>query len=406
MDPVHSRPVRFGALTLRFTGLPQGGPRLDEPNGEGWRALNKEAGSWILEVRDTDPRGDLVRPAADWEKLGELPTGGVVWRMVPPHGYRTFSDFVLAPGQDPRHGPDEVFGCVKENHDGFSYAHPADVAAPVTADLWPVVAPGHWYGTNGIRMTPSDVGGFCWSPGDRPVGRPPMHVLNLPVDTQSGAGSRTPLMDGFGRPADVTNWAREHVVTVPFPAVKDSDRSTLRQVRRSPVYTIQRDAQYRLEKYIDNEHRDSAQSVGYSVTKGVSQIQSAAWRAKVGVSVTAKGGIGIEAAEAGPSATVTVELGYSSATGVSELVSRTDTGTLRIPGRHAGAVYSVTHRLTVLREDGTPVGGAAGSLTFTPDQDYCFVQYPEADGDGNSVERLSRGEGVSGNRHGDVPDSL
>ncbi|MFD8322569.1 hypothetical protein [Kitasatospora purpeofusca] len=406
MDPVHSRPVRFGALTLRFTGLPQGGPRLDEPNGEGWRALNKEAGSWILEVRDTDPRGDLVRPAADWEKLGELPTGDVVWRMVPPDGYRTFSDFVLAPGQDPRHGPDEVFGCVKENHDGFSYAHPADVAAPVTADLWPVVAPGHWYGTNGIRMTPSDVGGFCWSPGDRPVGRPPMHVLNLPVGTQSGAGSRTPLMDGFGRPADVTNWARERAVTVPFPAVKDSDRSTLRQVRRSPVYTIQRDAQYRLEKYIDNEHRDSAQSVGYSVTKGVSQIQSAAWRAKVGVSVTAKGGIGIEAAEAGPSATVTVELGYSSATGVSELASRTDTGTLRVPGRHAGAVYSVTHRLTVLREDGTPVGGAAGSLTFTPDQDYCFVQYPEADGDGNSVERLSRGEGVSGNRHGDVPDSL
>ncbi|MFJ4798994.1 hypothetical protein [Kitasatospora purpeofusca] len=406
MDPVHSRPVRFGALTLRFTGLPQGGPRLDEPNGEGWRALNKEAGSWILEVRDTDPRGDLVRPAADWEKLGELPTGDVVWRMVPPDGYRTFSDFVLAPGQDPRHGPDEVFGCVKENHDGFSYAHPADVAAPVTADLWPVVAPGHWYGTNGIRMTPSDVGGFCWSPGDRPVGRPPMHVLNLPVGTQSGAGSRTPLMDGFGRPADVTNWAREHVVTVPFPAVKDSDRSTLRQVRRSPVYTIQRDAQYRLEKYIDNEHRDTAQSVGYSVTKGVSQIQSAAWGAKVGVSVTAKGGIGIEAAEAGPSATVTVELGYSSATCVSELVSRTDTGTLRVPGRHAGAVYSVTHRLTVLREDGTPVGGAAGSLTFTPDQDYCFVQYPEADGDGNSVERLSLGEGVSGNRHGDVPDSL
>ncbi|CAN3977855.1 hypothetical protein [Kitasatospora purpeofusca] len=406
MDPVYSRPVRFGALTLRFTGIPQGGPRLDEPNGEGWRALNKEAGSWILEARDTDPRGDLVRPAADWEKLGELPTGDVVWRMVPPDGYRTFSDFLFAPGKDPRHGPDEVFGCVKESHDGFSYAHPADVAAPVIADLWPVVVPGHWYGTNGIRMTPSDVGGFCWSPGGEPVGRPPMHVLNLPIGTQSGTGSRKPLMDGFGRPADVTNWARERVVTVPFPAVKDSDRSLLRQVRRSPVYTIQRDAQYRLEKYIDNEHRDTAQSAGYSVTKGVSQIQSAAWRAKVGISVTAKGGIGIETVDAGPSATVSVELGYSSATGVSELVSRTDTGTLKVPGRHAGALYSVTHRLTAFREDGTPVGGAAGSLTFTPDQDYCFVQYPEADGDGNSVEKLSLGEGVSGNRHGDVPDSL
>ncbi|MEK2491586.1 hypothetical protein WN990_18725 [Kitasatospora purpeofusca] len=406
MDPVHSRPVRFGALTLRFTGIPQGGPRLDEPNGEGWRALNQEAGSWILEARDTDPRGDLVRPAADWEKLGGLPTGEVVWRMVPPDGYRTFSDFLFAPGKDPRHGPDEVFGCVKESHDGFSYAHPADVAAPVIANLWPVVVPGHWYGTNGIRMTPSDVGGFCWSPGGEPVGRPPMHVLNLPIGTQSGTGSRKPLMDGFGRPADVTNWARERVVTVPFPAVKDSDRSLLRQVRRSPVYTIQRDAQYRLEKYIDNEHRDTAQSVDYSVTKGVSQIQSAAWRAKVGISVTVKGGIGIEAVDAGTSATVSVELGYSSATGVSELVSRTDTGTLKVPGRHAGALYSVTHRLTVLREDGTPVGGAAGSLTFTPDQDYCFVQYPEADGDGNSVEKLSLGEGVSGKRHGDVPDSL
>ncbi|WP_406096919.1 hypothetical protein [Kitasatospora purpeofusca] len=406
MDPVYSRPVRFGALTLRFTGLPQGGPRLDEPNGEGWRALNKEAGSWILEARDTDPHGDMVRPAADWEKLGELPTGDVVWRMVPPDGYRTFSDFLLAPGQDPRHGPDEVFGCVKESHGGFTYAHPADVATPVIADLWPVVAPDHWCGTNGIRMTPSDIGGFCWSPGAKPVDRPPMHVLNLPIGTQRGTGSKKPLMDGFGRPADVTNWAREQVATVPFPAVKDSDRSVLRQIRRSPVYTIQRDAQYRLEKYIDNEHRDTAQSVGYSVTKGVSQIRTATWRARVGISVTAKGGIDIEAVDAGLRATVSVELGYSSATGVSELVSRTDTGALRVPGRHAGAMYSVTHRLTAFREDGTPVGGAAGSLTFTPDQDYYFVQYPEADGDGNSVEKLSLGEGVFGNRHGGVPDSL
>ncbi|MFD8695119.1 hypothetical protein [Kitasatospora purpeofusca] len=406
MDPVYSRPIRFGALTLRFTGIPQGGPRLDGPNGEGWRALGKEAGTWILEVRDTDPRSDMVRPAADWEKLGELPTGDVVWRMVPPDGYRAFSDFLFAPGQDPRHGTDEVFGCVKESHDGFTYAHPADVAAPVTADLWPVVAPGRWYGTNGIRMTPSDIGGFCWSPGREPVGRPPMHVLNLPIGTRRGTGSRKPVMDGFSRPVDVTNWAREQVVTVPFPAVKDRDRSLLRQVRKSPVYTIQRDAQYRLEKYIDNEHRDTAQSVGYSITKGVTQAQSDSWRAGVGISVTAKGGIGIGAAGAGPSATVSVELGYSSATGVSELLSRTDTGVLKVPGRHAGAMYSVTHRLTAFREDGTPVGGAAGHLTFTPDQDYCFVQYPEADSDRNNVEKLSLGEGVPGHRHGDFPDSL
>lgn len=93
---------------------------------------------------------------------------------------------------------------------------------------------------------------------------------------------------------------------------------------------------------------------------------------------------------------MSVELGYSSATGVSELVSRTDTGALRVPGRHAGAMYSVTHRLTAFREDGTPVGGAAGSLTFTPDQDYYFVQYPEADGDGNSVEKLSSARAFSG----------
>ncbi|MFJ4670551.1 hypothetical protein [Kitasatospora purpeofusca] len=163
------------------------------------------------------------------------------------------------------------------------------------------------------------------------------------------------MTDSFSRPVDVTNWAGEQVVTVPFPAVKDRDRSLLRQVRKSPVHTIQRDAQYRLEKYIDNQHRDTAQSVGCSITKGVTQARTDTWRAGVGISVTAKGGIGIGAAGgAGPSATPSVELGYSSATGVSELVSRTDTGVLKVPGRHTGAMYSVTHRLTAFRDDGTP----------------------------------------------------
>lgn len=359
-------------------------------NDEDWRVLAKAgAGDWQVLVRSTNPDDDMVRPPADWEQVGDLPNVKI-WRPIPPEGYKIFSDFGANPSEDPRTGLATIVACVKETHDGFTYAHPADVAQTEIENTWRVIAPDYWYGTNGIRITATSQGGFCYSTEGKPVDQLPMHVLNLPIDTQHGTEPQKPLMDSFSKPVDVTDWARERVIAVPFPAVKDSDKSMMWQVQNSPTYTLQRDAQYKLEKYIDNEHSSTELSVGYSVTKGVTETQTETWNAKVGVSVTAKGGIDIKVFKAEVSATVSVELGYSSATSVSEMINRTDTGALKTPGRHAGAMYSVNHRLTAFREDGIPVGGEASNLTFTPNQDYYFVQYPEADSDKNSVEKLSR----------------
>ncbi|MFJ1989391.1 hypothetical protein ACIOGT_37520 [Streptomyces microflavus] len=125
------------------------------------------------------------------------------------------------------------------------------------------------------------------------------------------------------------------------------------------------------------------------MTQGITQTQTDTWSAKVGISVGAKAGFDIEAVKAEVSTTLSVEMGYSSATSVSEMESRTDTGTLKTPGQHAGAMYSVNHRLTAIREDGNPVGGEGSDLTFTSNQDYYYVQYPEAADDTTSVEKLS-----------------
>ncbi|MFJ1804477.1 hypothetical protein [Streptomyces sp. NPDC088180] len=369
----------------------EGGVTLDRANRADDFFVLSIAGVFTTAVRSTDAADDMVRKAVDWKQIGTTQGGYLhVWRPVPPDGYKIFSDFFLPRQYDPWNTElvDRV-GCVKESHDGFTYAHQAEAGELVTPCGWTIVAPDYWYGTNGIRIAPAGTGAWCYSES-KPSGEPPMHVLNLPITIAQGSVPEKPLMDSFSKPVEATDWVKERAIIVPFPAVQDSEKSIDWQVENSPTYTLQREARYRLEKFLDNEHSSTEQSVGYSVTQGITQTQTDTWNAKVGISVGAKGGFDIKAVKAEVSTTVSVEMGYSSATGVSEMESRTDTGTLKVPGWHAGAMYSAGHRFKAIREDGTPVGGEGGDLSFTPNQDYYYAQYPEAADEATNVEHLSR----------------
>ncbi|MEU0941030.1 ETX/MTX2 family pore-forming toxin [Embleya sp. NPDC005971] len=379
-----SRDIEFGALTLRFT--------TDDgvPDGWYWLAHRDGAGdAWRVLVRGTDPTDDMVRPPVDWQPL-VLGQSFVVdtWRPVPPAGYKIFSDVTIRTKKNPRDDPTffQRFGCVREAPvKGFSYVHKADVVGPV---VWRIVAPDYWYGTNGIRMRPSQFGGFCESK-DKPVDQPPMHVLNLPIAVAPGPAPQQPRMDGYEQPVTDTDWVRARAIVVPFPGVKDAEKTTSWRVEHSPTYTLLREARYHLEKFVNNRNDDERQSVGYSVSTGISTSKSDSWHVTAGVSVTAKTGLSI-GIESEISATVSVEAGYSSATNVTEMQERVDSAQLVVPARHSGAVYSVGHRLKALREDGTPVGGQNASLDFTPQQSYYFVGYPLSANEATDVGTLSR----------------
>lgn len=389
-----SREVEFGALTLKFetfenSGESQGGRWLT-PNDDGFFILadsGADSEYWV-QVRSTDPEDDMVRKPVDWKLVGMWLSDEVdVWRAVPPEGYKVFTDVALDKGKDPwKTGLDAWFGCVKETHDGFTYAHVAE-AEETLSNMWVIKAPDYWYGTNGIRMLPG-TGARCYSEGP-PKDVASVHVLNLPVQVVKGSLPQKPLMDSFSKPVDDTDWVTEREIIVPFPAVKDGEKDCVWQVDNSPTYTLRREVRYHLEKFIDNEHSSTEQSVGYSVTQGITQTQTDTWSAKVGISVSAKAGFDIKAVKAEVSTTLSVEMGYSSATSVSEMNSRTDTGTLKTPGFHAGAMYSSGHRLKAIREDGNPVGGEDSNISFTPNQDYYYPQYPEAADHATSVEALS-----------------
>ncbi|MFB6654081.1 hypothetical protein ACFCZ4_32775 [Streptomyces microflavus] len=389
-----SREVEFGALTLKFETFEDSeerqGKRWPTSSDDGFFLLGGTAvaSEWWTRVRSTNPEDDMVRKPVDWKMVGKWHGGdSYVWRPVPPEGYKVFSDFDMDERHDPwTTGLDDVVGCVKETHDGFTYAHVAE-AEEAKSNMWLIKAPDYWYGTNGIRMIPG-MGARCYSEGP-PKDVASVHVLNLPVRIAKGSLPQKPLMDSFSKPVDDTDWVTEREIIVPFPAVKDSEKDYVWQVDNSPTYTLRREVRYHLEKFIDNEHSSTEQSVGYSVTQGITQTQTDTWSAKVGISVSAKAGFDIEAVKAEVSTTLSVEMGYSSATSVSEMNSRTDIGTLKTPGFHAGAMYSSGHRLKAIREDGNTVGGEDSSISFTPNQDYYYPQYPEAADHATSVEALS-----------------
>ncbi|MGW2540335.1 hypothetical protein ACWC5I_05530 [Kitasatospora sp. NPDC001574] len=205
-----------------------------------------------------------------------------------------------------------------------------------------------------------------------------------------GAEPQKPEMDSFSEPVTETDWVKERAVTVPFTGIVDGDRDAAWQIENSPTYTLLKQVRYRREEYVDNEASSTQQSVGFVVSTGVSKSQTDTWEVKVGVSVSVKAGLEIGPLSGEVSATVSVEAGYSSARGVTEMTERSDHADLVVPGLHAGAAYSTGHSLSVVREDGTSVGGGGGSLEFTPYTSYYFVQYPKAADDATDVAALSR----------------
>jgi hypothetical protein len=371
---VSSKDVVFGELTLKFT------TDSYEKWPDGWWSPCGSDGShgfWTVLVKSTNPHQKMVTGVQGWQDLGNHS-----WRPITKQGYRAMSDVIFGSAKHPEDYPylKSRFGCVKEEAvDGFSYIHKAEAKEyHPFPNLWTIVAPDYMYGeVNGIRLSPQETGGICYSPGNKPVEGETMYVLNLPVAYEKGPDPEQPKQEDYRKPdPERTTPSIDRKVRIPCLCVKEPDRKPAWQFEHSPTYTLRRKVSYQLVKHLDNSGSDIEGSVGDSVTSGVSVSDSNTWHAKVGVTVGFKTGVSFLGTGGEVNGSISVEVGYASTHNVTVMESKTDSETLKVGPKHAGSLWVAAHVLEVLRENGDPVGGNAGGLDFKARKSYVIKQYP------------------------------
>jgi hypothetical protein len=186
------------------------------------------------------------------------------------------------------------------------------------------------------------------------------NVLLLPVPATEHDTPFVPKLTSPQQPPQYTSADLAAAVIVPFTAVTDKGMSIQQQIDESPFYTIAREELYELAAFQVNDNPEKSLLTVQEAT-GVSTTDSSTFSVSTGVSVTVESGVSFLGTGGKASATVSVELGYQTSTGVTEFNNVTITNQYPIPANSALAVWTKFDQLTLVRMDGTPV---SSSLAF------------------------------------------
>jgi hypothetical protein len=352
----------------------------DSPNGKYWALCVADA---------TDPKsGRLPAVAAPirydriWTDTNtHAKTDGSCWRPIAPVGYVACGDIFVQGHDNPP--ATTVLWCVRKD-----LVHPATVgeliwdfvnSSPYISQLkfsaWHIDAPVPFVDpTLGVFSANTFVG---VRGTDRPTSGEEVYVLKVPFPTEaSGAKPAAPVLESYNRPESQTSEVLDHIVTVPFTAIKDDRMTLAEQVSNSPFYTIKRFACYTLNLFETNL-TSLPQSKVYTVTVGVSKTQSETFSRET--SITAGHETGIEIGM-GPftiggkaSGSVTKTLGFTKSTSVEEMVSASVSNTLTTAPKCAAASWLLSYSLQLFRADDTATGDP---LSFKIERTFVDSEFP------------------------------
>ncbi|MGI5447566.1 hypothetical protein ACQEVM_17680 [Streptomyces sp. CA-243310] len=345
-----------------------------------------DAGSLLL--RDLSADGSLLRPAAGWDKVGDLPMilnderelSFAIWRPVPPTGYVALSDCVSGAG-----GPPETAMCVRQVHNGRTYARQGEVGEQLFEyagmRLWSVLTPPYPDGDLDERLF-LPVGGLtAVRTAGRPNPTPTTWILDLPAVVERQNGPGIPVLTSPARPPAQTR-VTDRTVTVPYVMVNDPNRTVAWQIENSPFYRIRRHRMFDLVLFRDNRAGTLPQPESQSITTGVTREAGSAFSVTTGITVGASVGVEMSAKPFGVGASTTVtasvsasvEVGYESRRNVSTMVEETLERGLVIPPQSTGCLWMEQHELVPIRADGSTLSAQA-SLGFRTDY-YVTGEFP------------------------------
>lgn len=337
---------KFASMCVKAATTVGGKPALAPP--EGWTFIWNDKGS----------------PTHD---------DGSCWRPIAPEGYVALGD-VFVRGYDQPSGQ-QVMCVAKELvyegrigdliwADGGSRAH-LDFGA------WQIEAGQAFLDTpDGIFAVNSFVGRESH---DKPESSAVAWNLRLPLPTFEAGGPEKPVLTSRTKPAAHTNPVVDRIVTVPFTVLIDDNKPLQWRVENSPFYTVERSVDYALVLFIDNNTK-TQQSASTDITTGVSREASHTFSVTTGITVSYEAGIEAGGSSTKSSVSMSIELGYSNTTSVTQFRSETDQAVLVATPDHAAALWTESDSLRVRRADGEAVGGP---LSFdTTDTAYLVSEFP------------------------------
>ena len=212
---------------------------------------------------------------------------------------------------------------------------------------------------------------------DRPGASEVAYNLRLPFPIEEHAGPAKPTLGSRQRPPAKTNPVVDRRVTVPFIAIQDEGLSFHQRITETPFYVVERLVDYHLLQFLDNE-TSQQQEVITTITSGVSKQNSDTFSIETGISVSFEKGVEASYKGLGASTKTTLSLslslGYSRTTAVTEFRSESDQAKLRIPPYRAAAQWVQRQEFQVRRADGTLIG----QIAFDPtDTAYVTSQFPK-----------------------------
>lgn len=395
----HGKSVQFGDLILTFTSAftlrwndkgsggdhdgafwqpkpPSGFYALGSLGVKGYDDQNGK--NWALCVAEAKPGSGALAAPKDfqliWTDKGSgADRDGSCWRPIPPDGYVALGDVFMA-GHGTKPSADDV-RCVRKDLTTFGVIgdliwNDSGTGSDKDFSAWSMAVPGIFIDEEKAAISPHTFYGIASHSKPQAV----ISVLAVTLPVQQGAEPPLPTLDSRSRPADRTTPVVDRVVTVPFTAIVDPDVTLQWQLDNSPFYDIERSVYYRLALYDDN-YTSEPQTKEQDVEVGVTKDQSSTWEAKTGISVAYESGVSL-GVSAKVTATISIELGFSHTTSVSNFRSTTLKATLTTPANHAAALWDIGYIFTLRRDDGVAV---SQNLDFSNNGNFLERQYPAAE---------------------------
>lgn len=242
---------------------PLGGIGFFGPDHKGYEDPNGK--QWALCVADATDAASGRMPAVAaplryvrvWSDLGtHAKANGSCWRPIPPDNYVACGD-IFVHGHNDAPSTYTVW-CVRKDlvHAGevggqiWMYSRPSE---HIVFSAWQINAPIPFVEPGlGLFAANTFLGVGTSSP---PSGGAEVYVLKVPLPSKVFEGQpAAPVLKGYENPESMTTEPRpDHIVTVPFTAIRDDGMTLAEQVRTSPFYTIRRSAYYTLQLYDYNK---------------------------------------------------------------------------------------------------------------------------------------------------------
>ncbi|MFT6935743.1 MAG: hypothetical protein ACJA1N_000030 [Saprospiraceae bacterium] len=174
----------------------------------------------------------------------------------------------------------------------------------------------------------------------------------IPAD-ENNVQSQRPQLTGMNKPAEKTKLVLTSTSKLPCVSVNDAAYrgNAARQVRETPVYTLERYDYYQLQDFNTSTSPNDG-TMTFEMKTGMEVSHEKSIEQTFETSVTAEAGVESGIYSASISVTVSYALSQSESFSKSEMKEETATKKFTVPGKGAGALYNLCHQYQLKRANG------------------------------------------------------